>query len=93
MTIRTPSQDLHDDLLADLRSVVPPAIPPRAPVAPRAEDGAAGGRSGPEAAAPSVDIRISRQAWSSPRLQPSPAGSGLVLSAGPLRVHLGLSRG
>ena len=92
MNSRSHTQHLRNDLLADLRSAVPPASPSPAPAVPPAEDGAAGGHPAPGSSAPSVEVRISRQRWSLLHLKASPAGFGLVLHRGPLRVQFGLSR-
>ena len=92
MTSRSHTQDLRNDLLADLRSAVPPASPSPAPAVQAAEDGAGGGHPALASSTPSVEVRISLQRWSLLHLKASPAGSGLVLRGGPLRLHLGLSR-
>ena len=90
MTSRPRTSELRDDLLADLRQAAPPpaaAPPPKAePTQPSAPA---------EPASPSFDVglRLSRQPWSSPRLETAPGGAGLVVSGGPLRVRLGFSRG
>jgi hypothetical protein len=91
MTSRSLMQDLRNDLMADLRSAVPPASPSPAPAVPPAEVGLADGHALSEPSAPSLVVRISRQAWSVPGLRATSAG--LVLSAGPLRLQFVLSRG
>ena len=91
MTSRSLTQDLRNDLLADLRSAVPPASPSPARVVPRTEVGVVDVPALSVISAASVDIRISWQPWSLPSLRATSAG--LVLGAGPLRLRFGLSRG
>jgi hypothetical protein len=89
MTSRPPTSTLRDDLLADLRQAAPPAVP--AP--PQAADPAPASAPADEASpSPSLDVRISWRPWSPLRLEPAPAGSGVVLTGGPLRLQLGFSR-
>jgi hypothetical protein len=90
MTSRPRPSHLRDDLLADLRQVTPPPAAAQSPAAEAPQPSAPAGLASPSI---DVDVRISRQAWSFPSLQPAPGGAGLVISGGPLRVRLGLSRG
>ena len=84
MTSHPPTSTLRDDLLADLRQAAPPAVPaPPSAVAPAPAD----------EAAPSLAVRISWRPWSAPRVEAAPSGTGIVLTGGPLRLQLGLSRG
>ena len=90
MTSRPRTSDLSDDLLADLRQVTPPPAT-RPPSAAASVDAPAAA----DPASPSLDVgvRISRQPWSALRVETTPGVSGIVLSGGPLRLRLGLSRG
>lgn len=49
----------------------------------------------PEAAqrTPPVELRVTPTRWRAPGLRPGSGGQGLVLSAGPIRVSLGLPAG
>ena len=89
MTSRPRTSDLRDDLLADLRQVTPAATP-SPPLHGTATEAAV--PVDPPAPSVGVDLHISRQPWSQLRLRTAPGGSGLVLSGGPVRLRLGLSR-
>jgi len=82
-------RSLQEDLLADLQGAVPPPAP---------RPGSGRGRTTPAALpsrrtpreAPTVELQLTRTRWASPSVRSVPGRSGLVLSAGPLRVSLSL---
>jgi hypothetical protein len=76
---------LQDELLQDLRQTAPMPDPRPGPARPRAK------RAPLEtgAASPAVELRVARNPWRSPSMRL--ASKGLVLSAGPISVTVGLS--
>jgi hypothetical protein len=76
---------LQDDLLEDLRQTAPMPDPRPGPPRPRAK------RAPLEtgAPAPAVELRVARNPWRSPSMRL--ASKGVVLSAGPISVTVGLS--
>ena len=76
---------LQDDLLQDLRQTAP--MPDPRPGAHRPTPSPAEGRE----KSPTVEIRLTRTRWLPPSMRRPSGGPGLVLSAGPISVSLGLS--
>jgi hypothetical protein len=76
---------LQDDLLQDLRQTAPMPDPRPGPQRPRAK------RPPVEAGttSPAVELRVTRNRWRSPSMRL--AAKGLVVSAGPISVSVGLS--
>jgi hypothetical protein len=80
---------LQDDLLADLKGTVPPPI---------ARPASGRGRTTPaknpsrraQGESPTVELQVTRTRWSTPSVRSAPGRSGVVLSAGPLRVSVSL---
>jgi hypothetical protein len=93
MTIEEPTapsslrpRTLQDDLLADLRQAVPMPIP-------RLEADPSGSRPAEpsqrtDGETPTVHVRLTPRHWSAPSLSPGGAGTGLVITAGPVRVSV-----
>ena len=80
------ARTLLDDLLQDLQQTAPMPDP---------RPGAARPRQAPDAmqaggTQPAVELRVTRTRWLSPSMRL--AGKGLVVSAGPISVSVGLSR-
>jgi hypothetical protein len=77
---------LQEDLLEDLRSTAPVAA------APRRQGRPASSRRAPTTVDPSpaVELQLIPTQWTSPRLRSVPGGSGVLLSAGPIRLSLSL---
>ncbi len=78
---------LQEDLLQDLRETAP-APDPR-PDAHQARVKRAPAEAGEKS--PAVELRVTRTRWLSPSMRLACGGRGLVLSAGPISVSLGLS--
>lgn len=89
MTDSSPSpsgRSLQDDLLQDLRQTAPMPDP---------RPGAARHRPKPDplqtgATQPAVEVRVTRTRWLSPSMRL--ASKGLVVTAGPISVSVGISR-
>jgi hypothetical protein len=75
---------LQEDLLADLRQTAP--MPDPRPGAQRRPKRAP---DEPRTTPPGVELRVTRTRWLSPSMRL--ASKGLVVSAGPISVSLGLS--
>lgn len=77
---------LQDDLLDDLRQTAPMPDPRPGTQRPRAK------RPPIEASTtqPAVELRVTRNPWRSPSMRL--ASKGLIVSAGPISVSVGLSR-
>jgi len=69
------SRTLQDDLLDDLREAAPMAVP-RAGTAPAAR---------PQEL--TVEVRVTPRSWSAPTLRTPADGTGLVMTAGPVRLR------
>lgn len=85
----TPSsrpRTLQDDLLADLRGVtaMPDAAPRVASPVPEVTERP----DSTEAGALIFEVRVTPRRWSAPRMRSSIGGTGLVVTAGPLRFSL-----
>jgi hypothetical protein len=76
---------LQDELLQDLRQTAPMPDPRPGPSRPRAN------RASLETAAttPAVELRVTRNRWLAPSMRL--ASQGVVLSAGPISVSVGLT--
>jgi hypothetical protein len=87
---RVRPRSLQEGLLQDLLQTAPMADPRPAAVRARQRRTPA-----PEAAqrTPPVELRVTPTRWRAPGLRPASGGQGLVLSAGPLRVSVGLPPG
>jgi hypothetical protein len=86
--VRPPS--LQEGLLQDLLQTAP--MPDPRPAAHRSRPR----RTPPPGATqrtPPVELRVTPTRWRAPGLRPGADGQGLVLSAGPLRVSVGLPPG
>lgn len=83
------ARSLQEDLLADLQGAVPPPAPRPASGRSRTTPAALPSRRTPREA-PTVELQLTRTRWASPSVRSVPGRSGLVLSAGPLRVSLSL---
>jgi hypothetical protein len=79
-------RSLQDDLLADLRQTAPMPDPRPSAVRPRPKPDALQTGS----TQPAVEVRVTRTRWLSPSMRL--ASKGLVVSAGPISVSVGLSR-
>lgn len=79
---------LQDDLLADLRQAAPVPIPgPEVDrPAPRPSPPPAERPIPPAPRTPTIEVRVTPLRWSAPSLRNPGAGTGLVLTAGPIRV-------
>ncbi len=78
---------LQDDLLQDLRQTAPMPDPRPGAHRPRPKQpSAAGGEK-----SPGVELRVTRTRWLAPSMRLASGGQGVVLSAGPISVSLGLS--
>jgi hypothetical protein len=75
---------LHEDLLADLRGTTPTPTPRQGRrAAPRRAATAA-------APAPAVELQVTPTRWTAPSVRAVPGGSGVLLTAGPIRLSLSL---
>jgi hypothetical protein len=86
------TRTLQDDLLDDLRQAAPlPVARPSSsghPVPSHAEER---GSTAPETL--TVELRLTPRCWSALSVRTHPVGAGLVVTAGPLQLHLrGLGR-
>jgi hypothetical protein len=91
---------LQDDLLDDLRQAAPMPVPrPNPDVGPvvgsdvgsNPEQPASAPAGPPESAEPealTVEVRVTPRRWTAPRLRTPDRGTGLVVTAGPLRVRV-----
>jgi hypothetical protein len=93
MTIEEPTapssprpRTLQDDLLADLRQAAPMPIP-RFEADPSASLPADRSQR-TDAGTPTVHVSLTPRRWSAPSLRPGGAGSGFVVTAGPVRVSI-----
>jgi len=80
------ARTLQDDLLQDLQQTAPMPDPRPGAARPRQKPDAlqSGGTQ------PAVEVRVTRTRWLSPSMRL--ASKGLVVSAGPISVSVGLSR-
>jgi len=80
------ARNLQDDLLQDLQQTAPMPDPRPGAARPRQQPDAmqTGGTQ------PAVEVRVTRTRWLSPSMRL--ASKGLVVSAGPISVSVGLSR-
>ena len=80
------ARNLQDDLLQDLQQTAPMPDPRPGAARPRPKPDAmqTGGTQ------PAVEVRVTRTRWLSPSMRL--ASKGLVVSAGPISVSVGLSR-
>ena len=85
MTATANSRTLQADLLQDLRQTAP--MPDPRPVAQRPR--ARRPPIEPTTTSPAVELRVTRNPWRSPSMRL--ASKGLVVSAGPISVSVGLS--
>jgi hypothetical protein len=83
MTDTARPSSLQEDLLQDLRQTAPMPDPQ-----PRAQRRRAA-RPALEAGTPGVELRVTRTRWVSPSMRL--ASKGVVLTAGPISVSVGLS--
>jgi len=79
------ARTLQDDLLQDLQQTAPMPDPRPGPARPRAKRAP----MGTSATSPAVELRVARNPWRSPSMRL--ASKGVVLSAGPISVTVGLS--
>ena len=89
MNVTSPAaraRTLQDDLLQDLQQTAPMPDPRPGTARPRPKPD--GLRTG--GAQPAVEVRVTRTRWLSPSMRL--ASKGLVVSAGPISVSVGLSR-
>ena len=79
-------RNLQEDLLQDLRQTAPMPDPRPGAARPRPKPDALQTGAGQ----PAVEVRVTRTRWLSPSMRL--ASKGLVVSAGPISVSVGLSR-
>jgi hypothetical protein len=86
------TRTLQDDLLDDLRQAAPlPVARPSSSGHPGPAHGEELGSTAPDAL--TVELRLTPRCWSAPSVRTHPVGAGLVVTAGPLQLHLrGLGR-
>jgi hypothetical protein len=80
---------LQEDLLADLQGTVPPPEPRPASGRGRTTPAALPSRR-TSGESPTVELQLTRARWATPSVRSVPGRSGVVLSAGPLRVSVSL---
>lgn len=85
MTTTAPSRTLQDDLLQDLRQTAPMPDPRPAAARPRAKRPPVDTGT----TSPAVEVRVTRTRWLAPSMRL--AAKGVVLSAGPISVTVGVS--
>ncbi len=85
----TPSprpRTLQADLLADLRQAAPMPI-----ARPKEDHSASVPAERPDPTVPetpTVDVRLTPRHWSAPSIRPPGTGTGLVVTAGPVRISI-----
>ena len=80
------SRTLQADLLADLRQAAPMPI-----ARPKVDHSASVPAERPSPTVPetpTIDVRLTPLHWSAPSIRPRGTGTGLVLTAGPVRVSI-----
>ena len=77
---------LQDDLLADLRQAAP--LPIAGPEVDRKAPRPAERRNPTAPRTPTIEVRVTPLRWSAPSLRTPGTGTGLVITAGPIRVSI-----
>jgi hypothetical protein len=76
---------LQDDLLDDLRQAVPAPVAPPSSGHPAPTPAERPGATDREAF--TVELRLTPRRWSAPSVRTPPSGAGLLVTAGPVRLH------
>jgi len=82
-------RSLQEELLADLQGTVPPPVA-RPASGRRRTAPAANPSKRAQGESPTVELQVTRTRWSSPSVRSAPGRSGVVLSAGPIRLSVSL---